>query len=249
MACSAGPADYQGRAGAAGAAAGRRVRRGAACRPASRRGWRRRRRRPGRQGRCAAARRVRAGAVVGHRVMDGCGGIAVPSASGGCQPSPASAAAQRSRRSASSARASSSMMAVAPSTPTTIAARGVAPRGPACTKAPIVLEVVQSQGVRPAPEGGRGSDPERKRSYRRRCYSGPEAERGPDPACGGECGAEPDHSGGSCRSRTSLPEGRAARRRRALVVGKVDAVPEAAGGRALRLRVCDARVRALPAAS
>ena len=35
---------------------------------------------------------------------------------------------------------------------------------------------------------------------------------------------------------------------RALVVGKLDAVPEAAGGRALRIRVCDAQVRALPAA-
>jgi hypothetical protein len=34
---------------------------------------------------------------------------------------------------------------------------------------------------------------------------------------------------------------------RALVVGKLDAVPTAAGGRALRIRVCNAEVRALPA--
>jgi len=34
---------------------------------------------------------------------------------------------------------------------------------------------------------------------------------------------------------------------RALVVGKLDAVPEAAGGKALRIRVCDAQVQALPA--
>ena len=34
---------------------------------------------------------------------------------------------------------------------------------------------------------------------------------------------------------------------RALVVGKLDAVPEAAGGRALRIVVCDAQVTALPA--
>ena len=33
---------------------------------------------------------------------------------------------------------------------------------------------------------------------------------------------------------------------RALVVGKLDAVPEGAGGLALRIRVCDAQVRALP---
>ena len=33
---------------------------------------------------------------------------------------------------------------------------------------------------------------------------------------------------------------------RALVVGKLDFVPEAAGGRALRIRVCDARITALP---
>ena len=36
---------------------------------------------------------------------------------------------------------------------------------------------------------------------------------------------------------------------RALVVGKLDAVPEAAGGKALRIRVCEAQVQALPAAS
>jgi hypothetical protein len=36
---------------------------------------------------------------------------------------------------------------------------------------------------------------------------------------------------------------------RALVVGKFDKVPDAAGGLALRIVVCDARVRALPAAS
>jgi hypothetical protein len=34
---------------------------------------------------------------------------------------------------------------------------------------------------------------------------------------------------------------------RALVVGKLDAVPEAAGGRALRIVVCDAQITALPA--
>ena len=34
---------------------------------------------------------------------------------------------------------------------------------------------------------------------------------------------------------------------RALVVGKLDAVPEAAIGKALRIRVCDAQVRPLPA--
>jgi hypothetical protein len=34
---------------------------------------------------------------------------------------------------------------------------------------------------------------------------------------------------------------------RALVVGKLDAVPESAGGRALRIRVCEAEVQALPA--
>jgi hypothetical protein len=33
---------------------------------------------------------------------------------------------------------------------------------------------------------------------------------------------------------------------RALVVGKLDAVPEAAGGLALRIVVCDAQVRTLP---
>ena len=33
----------------------------------------------------------------------------------------------------------------------------------------------------------------------------------------------------------------------ALVVGKLDAVPEAAGGRAMRIVVCDARITALPA--
>ncbi len=33
---------------------------------------------------------------------------------------------------------------------------------------------------------------------------------------------------------------------RALVIGKLDAVPEAAGGQALRIVVCDAQVRALP---
>jgi hypothetical protein len=31
------------------------------------------------------------------------------------------------------------------------------------------------------------------------------------------------------------------------VVGKLDAAPEAAGGRALRIVVCDARITALPA--
>jgi len=35
---------------------------------------------------------------------------------------------------------------------------------------------------------------------------------------------------------------------RALVVGKLDAVPEGAGGLALLIRVCDAQVRALPKA-
>lgn len=34
---------------------------------------------------------------------------------------------------------------------------------------------------------------------------------------------------------------------RALVVGRVDAVPLAAGGYALRVRLCDAVVRVLPA--
>jgi hypothetical protein len=34
---------------------------------------------------------------------------------------------------------------------------------------------------------------------------------------------------------------------RALVVGKLDAAPESAGGRALRSRVCEAEVQALPA--
>ena len=34
---------------------------------------------------------------------------------------------------------------------------------------------------------------------------------------------------------------------RALVVGKLDAVPEAAGGRALRIVVCDAQITAPPA--
>jgi len=33
----------------------------------------------------------------------------------------------------------------------------------------------------------------------------------------------------------------------ALVVGKLDTVPEAAGGRALRIVVCDAQITALPA--
>jgi hypothetical protein len=33
---------------------------------------------------------------------------------------------------------------------------------------------------------------------------------------------------------------------RALVVGKLDAVLEAAGGRALRIVVCDAQIKALP---
>lgn len=33
---------------------------------------------------------------------------------------------------------------------------------------------------------------------------------------------------------------------RALVVGKLDAVPEAAGGRALRIVVCDAQISVLP---
>jgi hypothetical protein len=37
-------------------------------------------------------------------------------------------------------------------------------------------------------------------------------------------------------------------RGRALVVSALDAVPEAAGGRALRIRVCQAQARALPAA-
>jgi hypothetical protein len=35
---------------------------------------------------------------------------------------------------------------------------------------------------------------------------------------------------------------------RALVVGKLHAVPDAAGGRALRIVVCDAQVTPLPAA-
>jgi hypothetical protein len=34
---------------------------------------------------------------------------------------------------------------------------------------------------------------------------------------------------------------------RALVVGKLDAVPEAASGKALRIRVCDSHIAALPA--
>ena len=34
---------------------------------------------------------------------------------------------------------------------------------------------------------------------------------------------------------------------RALVIGKLDAVPEAAGGQALRIVVCDAQITALPA--
>ena len=34
---------------------------------------------------------------------------------------------------------------------------------------------------------------------------------------------------------------------RALAVGKLDAVPEAAGGRALRIVVCEARITVLPA--
>jgi hypothetical protein len=34
---------------------------------------------------------------------------------------------------------------------------------------------------------------------------------------------------------------------RALVVGKLDGVPEVAGGKALRIRVCDAQVQALAA--
>jgi hypothetical protein len=34
---------------------------------------------------------------------------------------------------------------------------------------------------------------------------------------------------------------------RALVIGKLDAVPEAAGGRALRIVVCDAQSSVLPA--
>jgi len=34
---------------------------------------------------------------------------------------------------------------------------------------------------------------------------------------------------------------------RALVVGKLDAVPEATGGKALRIVVCDAQVRTLAA--
>jgi hypothetical protein len=33
---------------------------------------------------------------------------------------------------------------------------------------------------------------------------------------------------------------------RALVVGKLDAVPEAAGGRALQIVVCDAQISVLP---
>ena len=35
--------------------------------------------------------------------------------------------------------------------------------------------------------------------------------------------------------------------RRALVIGKLDAVPEGAGGLALRIRVCDAHVQVLTA--
>jgi len=34
---------------------------------------------------------------------------------------------------------------------------------------------------------------------------------------------------------------------RATIVGKLDAVPEAAGGKALRIRVCDAHITVLPA--
>ena len=34
---------------------------------------------------------------------------------------------------------------------------------------------------------------------------------------------------------------------RALVVGKLDAVPEAAGGCAMRIVVCDAQIKVLPA--
>jgi hypothetical protein len=34
---------------------------------------------------------------------------------------------------------------------------------------------------------------------------------------------------------------------RALVIGKLDAVPEAEGGKALRIRVCEAQVRPLVA--
>ncbi len=33
---------------------------------------------------------------------------------------------------------------------------------------------------------------------------------------------------------------------RALVIGTIDSAPETAGGLALRIRVCDAQVRALP---
>jgi hypothetical protein len=36
---------------------------------------------------------------------------------------------------------------------------------------------------------------------------------------------------------------------RALVAGTIDSAPEAAGGLALRIRVCDAQVQALPAVS
>jgi hypothetical protein len=43
------------------------------------------------------------------------------------------------------------------------------------------------------------------------------------------------------RSSAVLPDGG-----RTLVVGKLDAVPEAAGGKALRIVVCDAQVRPLP---
>ena len=35
---------------------------------------------------------------------------------------------------------------------------------------------------------------------------------------------------------------------RGVVIGKLDPVPEGAGGLALRIRVCDAQVRMLPAA-
>ena len=35
---------------------------------------------------------------------------------------------------------------------------------------------------------------------------------------------------------------------RAVIAGKLDGVPEAAGGKALRIRVCEAKVQALPAA-
>jgi hypothetical protein len=36
---------------------------------------------------------------------------------------------------------------------------------------------------------------------------------------------------------------------RALVIGKLEAVPEGAGGLTLRIRVCDAHVQSLPATS